>query len=62
MNQLPNLNEMTTTQAIHWYTKEVSEVFSTKNRIAGTYTNEYKDALLGFKQEMNIKAINDRNR
>jgi len=51
---------MTTVEAIHWYTKEVAEVFSAKNRIAGTYSDSYRDALLGWKQELNRKALKEK--
>ncbi len=59
--ELPNINKMTTIQAIHWYTKEVAEVFSAKNRINGIYSDAYKDALLAFKQMLNRKALADSN-
>lgn len=45
-HQFPNINEMTTIEAISWYTKQVVEVTSVKNRVAGTYLDEYKQALL----------------
>lgn len=59
--QLPNINEMTTVEAIHWYTQEIAEVFSVRNRINGTYSDAYKDALLAFKQELNRKSLADKN-
>lgn len=58
--QLPNINEMTTIQAIQRYTKTVAEVFSAKNRIAGTYSDEYKKTLLHWKQVLNSKALEER--
>jgi hypothetical protein len=59
-NQLPNINEMNTIEAINWYTSKVAEVFNINNRVAGTYSDEYKDALLSWKQELNKKALEER--
>ncbi|RIU93316.1 hypothetical protein [Oceanobacillus picturae] len=59
--QLPNINEITTINAISWYTKELTKIFDIKNRVNGTYTDEYKDALLVWKQELNSKALNERS-
>lgn len=57
---LPNINEMTIIEAINWYTKELTKVFEVKNRVAGTYSEEYKEALLCWKQELNRKAREER--
>ena len=59
-HQLPNINEMTTVEAIQWYTKQVVEVTSVKNRVAGTYSEEYKQALLQWKKELNRRALAER--
>ncbi|MFC7063220.1 hypothetical protein [Halobacillus seohaensis] len=40
--QLPKINELTTIEAIHWYTKEVADAFCTKSRVAGTYSKNIK--------------------
>ncbi|WP_430789484.1 hypothetical protein VBD025_03965 [Virgibacillus flavescens] len=60
--KFPQINELTTIEAINWDTQEVAEVFSTKSRIAGTYSEAYKDALLSYKQELNTKALTERKR
>lgn len=59
--QLPNINEMTLEDAIVWYLKETNRVFSTKHRVAGTFSNEYKRALWQWKQELNRQALEERN-
>ncbi|EKN67072.1 hypothetical protein BABA_13145 [Neobacillus bataviensis LMG 21833] len=59
-HQLPNIDEMTTIEAISWYTKQVVEITSAKHRIAGTYSDEYKQALLQWKKELNRKALAER--
>ncbi|WP_200411256.1 hypothetical protein [Virgibacillus salexigens] len=55
--QLPNLDTMTTVEAIHWYTKQVSDVFSTKNRVAGTYTEAGKRAFARLQTEIEYKSL-----
>ncbi|PWW20212.1 hypothetical protein DFO73_11626 [Cytobacillus oceanisediminis] len=59
--QFPNIDEMKIEDAIVWYLKETNKVFSTKNRIAGTFSDEYKQALLQWKLELYRKALAERN-
>ncbi|MRX52920.1 hypothetical protein GJU41_02950 [Bacillus idriensis] len=54
--QLPNITEMKAEDAILWYLKEINEVYSTKHRVAGTYSEEYKEALLDWKHQLNEKC------
>jgi hypothetical protein len=58
--QLPKINEMTTVEAIRWYTKQIAEVTSVKSRVAGTYSEAYKQALLSWKQELNRRVLAER--
>jgi hypothetical protein len=58
--QLPKINEMTTVEAIHWYTKQIAEVTSVKSRVAGTYSEAYKQSLLSWKQELNRRVLAER--
>jgi hypothetical protein len=58
--QLPNIQEMTTVEAIHWYTKQIVEVTNVKHRVAGTYSEAYKQALLSWKKELNRKVLAER--
>lgn len=51
---------MTTVEAIHWYTKQVAEITSVKNRVACTYSEAYKQALLRWKSELNRKVLAER--
>jgi Mg2+/Co2+ transporter CorC len=60
MHQLPNIDEMTTIEAIYWYTKQITEVTSVKNRVARTYSDEYQQALMQWKKELNRKALTER--
>lgn len=60
IDKTPNYKEMTTAEAINWYTKQVAEVTSAKNRIAGMYSDEYKHALLQCKKELNRKVLEER--
>jgi hypothetical protein len=39
--KLPSLAEMTTVEAIHWYTGEIAKVTNRQARINGTYSEEY---------------------
>ncbi|UAL53499.1 hypothetical protein [Metabacillus dongyingensis] len=54
--QLPNIDEMKAEDAILWYLKEINEVYSTKHRVAGTFSDDYKSALLAWKKELNLKC------
>ncbi|WP_409289654.1 hypothetical protein [Peribacillus sp. SCS-37] len=58
---LPDINKMSTIEAIHWYTARVVEVTSVKNRIAGTFSEEYKAALMVWKKELNNRVIAEKH-
>jgi hypothetical protein len=55
--QLPKINEVMTVEAIHWYTKQIVEVTNVKHRVAGTYSEAYKQALLSWKKELNRRVL-----
>lgn len=57
---LPDINSMNTIEAISWYTKKVAEITSVKHRVAGTYSEAYKQALLRWKQELNKRILAER--
>ncbi|MDU1845215.1 MAG: hypothetical protein E6778_06680 [Niallia nealsonii] len=59
--QLPEINEMTTIEASSWYTKQVAEITNPKNRIAGTYLDEFKQALIRWKGELSRRVLAERN-
>jgi hypothetical protein len=58
--KFPDLNKVSTLEAICWYTKQVVEIGSVKNRLAGTYSEAYKEALFCWKGELNTKALEER--
>ncbi|WP_026675780.1 hypothetical protein [Fictibacillus gelatini] len=60
---IPDLNTMTLTATIAWYTTEVKKVFDRQALIKDIYSDEYKLALLDFKQRLNqrIERVNGEN-
>ncbi|MTH53533.1 hypothetical protein GKZ89_08890 [Bacillus mangrovi] len=56
----PNINKVTTIEAISWYTGKVAEVTQKKHRIAGTFSEGYINALLAWKQGLNSKIAEAR--
>ncbi|PJY99739.1 hypothetical protein CPT06_12310 [Bacillus vallismortis] len=56
MNDLPNIDNMTTVEAIHWYTGEVAKVTSREARINGTYSEDYLKALNEWKLSLNERC------
>lgn len=53
---LPNIEEMSLIEAIHWYTGEVAKVTSREARMNGIYTEEYKDSLYKWKLRLNQRC------
>lgn len=53
---LPNIDNMSIVEAIHWYTGEVAKVTSREARINGTYSEDYKKALFDWKQRLNRRC------
>lgn len=58
----PNIKDLNICEAISWYTKQVAEITNVKNRVNGTFSEEYKEALLQWKKELNRKASIERNK
>ncbi|MGG1630058.1 hypothetical protein [Rossellomorea sp. NRS-1567] len=56
----PDLTKVTTIEAICWYTKQVVVISKVKNQSGGTYSKEYREALLSWKEELNVKALEER--
>ena len=61
IQEFPDINNLTVSEAISWYTKQVAEVTNAKNRVAGTYTADYRKALLSWKKELNRKVLEARS-
>jgi hypothetical protein len=53
---LPDIEEMTIIEAIHWYTGEIVKVNSQEARMNGTYSKEYKDDLYQWKLRLNQRC------
>ncbi|WHX79325.1 hypothetical protein QNH32_01345 [Priestia flexa] len=53
---LPNIEEMSLIEAIHWYTGEVAKATSREARINGMYTQEYKKSLYEWKLRLNQRC------
>lgn len=58
----PKIEEINICEAICWYTKQVVEITNVKNRVNGTFSEEYKEALLQWKKELNRKALTERDK
>jgi hypothetical protein len=55
MMKLPNLAEMTDTEAIHWYTSEYLQLLR-----EGKLNSEYGKALLEWKKQLNARLKQSR--
>jgi hypothetical protein len=57
---LPDIEEMTVIEAIHWYTGEIIKVTSREARMSGKYSEEYKDSLYEWKLRLNRRCEQER--